>query len=177
MANSEALDLSSIDPAHWRVLSNSTVYGPYTLAQMQTFVREGRVSASTKVAEGDGGAFLKAGEHGPLARFLSAARPVRERVPDDEPQNYMVVTSLKGIAPHEFTSALNVLGRFAEVMPGTWVLRSRERPAIIRKTLNSVIEISDKVMIMNATTGRLAWFNLGPDADVHIRKIWDSSDA
>ena len=34
-----ALELGEVDPPKWRVLVHGTTYGPYTLGQMQSFVR------------------------------------------------------------------------------------------------------------------------------------------
>ena len=56
----EALNLSEIYPPVWRVLVKGSVYGPYTLGQMQTFISDRRIGPGTQIAEGDGGAFLPA---------------------------------------------------------------------------------------------------------------------
>ncbi|MEQ9315796.1 MAG: hypothetical protein RLN72_08075 [Henriciella sp.] len=74
----------------------------------------------------------------------------------------------------QLISMLNRLGKFADVMPGVWVLRSNVKQARIRERLQSTVSPRDQIMIANTTSGRLAWLNLGPEADVHIRNIWDS---
>ncbi|MEE9381088.1 MAG: hypothetical protein V3V03_06770 [Hyphomonadaceae bacterium] len=170
----QPLDLSVIDPPVWQVLVSDTAYGPYTLGQMQTFVREGRVSADTKIAEGDGSAFIPAGDTPVFAAAFAEA--VRTDQTDDL-ANFIVITRLAGSGERAVTQALNELGAFGEAMPGVYLLRSRARLGRIRSRLQSLTDIADKVMIINATHDRLAWYNLGPEADVHIHAVWDKDMA
>ena len=172
MSQHDALDLAQIDPPQWRVLVSGTVYGPYTTGQMQNFIRERRIVDETRVAQGDGGAFKSASDYDLLkANFGSATTATTE---ESEPSNYLIVAKLTGTGAMQMVSALNQLGKFAEVMPGVWTLRSRVRQARIRDRIQATVSSSDQVMIANTTSGRLAWLNLGPEADVHIRSVWDA---
>lgn len=173
MSDETALNLSEIDPPQWRVLVSGTVYGPYTMGQVQGFVRERRIGANTKVAEGDGGAFRMAAEHAALTPLFGTGAETGSAEPG-EPANYLIIARLAGTGEMQLISALNRLGRFAEVMPGVWALRSTARQARVRERLQATVAPGDQVMIANASTGRLAWLNLGPEADVHIRRIWDA---
>lgn len=175
MTTETALDLSEMDPAEWRVLVSDTVYGPYTLGQMVGFIAEKRVGPGTQVAEGDGGAFLPAQQHHPLVRHLKEAlRPSSQPETADEASNYLIIAKLSGTGETQLVSAMNRLGKFAEIMPGVWALRSSVKHARLREQLNQTITSADQVMIANASTGRLAWLNLGPEADVHIRRVWNA---
>ncbi|WP_018147950.1 DUF4339 domain-containing protein [Henriciella marina] len=176
MSSDTALDLSEIDPPEWRVLVNDNVYGPYTLGQMQGFIRERRIGAGTQVAEGDGGAFIPAQEHQPLVQSLKASlRPSVDAEAAGEPSNYLIIAKLTGTGEMQLISAINRLGKFAEIMPGVWALRSTVKQAKLRDRLKQTVTSSDQVMIANASSGRLAWLNLGPEADVHIRRVWDAN--
>ncbi|MEM5518391.1 hypothetical protein WNY37_15655 [Henriciella sp. AS95] len=170
---SSALDLAEIDPPQWRVLVNGSVYGPYTLGQMQGFIRERRILEQTRVACGDGGAFTSASDHEGLSGLFGALKSPAEDA-GAEPANYLVIARLAATGEMQLISALNRLGKFAEVMPGVWALRSTARQARIRDRIHATIGSTDQVMIANATTGRLAWLNLGPEADIHIKTVWDA---
>ncbi|MEM9055472.1 MAG: hypothetical protein AAGB16_09115, partial [Pseudomonadota bacterium] len=78
MTSADALDLSAIDPPIWRMLVNEVVYGPYTLGQMRSFVDENRLSETSQVAAGDGGAFMAADKHEALAFLFVKAPPAPE---------------------------------------------------------------------------------------------------
>ncbi len=169
----EALNLSEIDPPVWRVLVKGSVYGPYTLGQMQTFISDRRIGPGTQIAEGDGGAFLPAARHKVLADSLRTQHE-KTRPEDAEIFNYLIIARLSGTGDMQLISAINRLGSFAEVMPGVYALRSRMRQNKLRERIQQTVASSDQIMIANATTGRLAWLNLGPEADIHIRRVWDS---
>ena len=173
MTDETALNLSDIDPPQWRVLVNGTVYGPYTLGQMQGFIHERRISSLTRVARGETAEFAPAAEQ-PQLQSLFETRADRDEETEAEPANYLIATRLAGTGEMQFMGALNRLGTFAEVMPGVWILRSKVRQAKVRDRLQAVVGLEDQVMIANATNGRLAWLNLGPEADIHIRQVWDA---
>ena len=173
MTDETVLNLSEVDPADWHVLVNGTVYGPYTLGQMQGFIRERRVGSRTQVAHGQAEKFKPAAEQAALASmFETGSRPIEET--EAEPANYLIAAHLSGTGEMQMMGALNRLGTFAEVMPGVWILRSKARQSRVRARLQETVGQADQVMIANATTGRLAWLNLGPEADVHIRQVWDA---
>ncbi|WP_084419986.1 hypothetical protein [Henriciella litoralis] len=173
MSAQKALDLSKIDPPQWRVLVSGTVYGPYTLGQMQSFIYERRIRPGTKIADGDGGAFLAAEQHPALLEMFHM-RTQESETTAAEVSNYLIIARLTGTGEMQLISVLNRLGKFAEIMPGVWALRSSIKQNKLREKLQATIVSGDQVMIANATSGRLAWLNLGPEADVHIRSVWDA---
>ena len=172
-----ALDLSEIDPPIWRVLIEETAYGPYTLGQMRAFIDEGRIGLRTKVAKGDGAPFVDAETVPNLQpalrgrQTMQASKPAEEE--NDQPHNYLVISRMSGGGEESILHRLNNLGSFGEAMPGVFVLRSKSRLATIQKTLRSITGAQDKVIIVDASSNRLGWFNLGPEADIHLRSIWD----
>ena len=169
-----ALELGEIDPPKWRVLVHGMTYGPYTLGQMQAFVRERRVGPESRVSSAASDDFQPAHEHDALRDLFETGGNEASQA-DREPANYLIIARLNGTGEMQVIGALNRLGKFAEVMPGVWALRTRARQARVRERLQATIGPGDQVMISNATTGRLAWLNLGPEADVHIRRVWDAS--
>ena len=48
-----------------------------------------------------------------------------------------------------------------------------ERLQMIRNTLSQTLERGDRFVVVDATRDRLAWFNLGPEVDVRISKVWN----
>ena len=171
MASDDALDLSEIDPPVWRIMASNVVYGPYTLGQMRGFHGEGRLAAASKVAEGDGGAFLAAAEHPALAG-LFGAEPQRAVMAEPAEANYLITARVKGESRAEIIRVLNEVGRFAELMPGTFVLNAAIGLSDLRKRLEAVTEAGDRLVIVNASNGRLAWLGLGPETDIHVRSVW-----
>ena len=170
MTTETPLNLSAVDPPVWHVMVSDTSYGPYTLGQMKSFISEGRISATTRVAKGDGGAFRPAAQ---VAELLSGFGEAVRTDFGEEPANFVIITRIQGSAENAIGHALNELGTYGQVMPGIYLLRSRARLSRIRDRLQSLTGTRDKVMIVDASNDRLAWFHLGPETDVHVHAVWD----
>lgn len=171
-----SLDLSEVDPPIWRVLIKDTAYGPYTLGQLQGFIAEGRITLQTKIAKGDGAPFVEAETLPALQPALRTkmreARQSDEGDQGDKPHNYIIITRLAG-GDEPILHKINSLGSFGEAMPGVYVLRSKVKLSAIQQSLNSLAGERDRVLIVDATANRLGWFHLGPEADIHLRSVWD----
>lgn len=176
MTNSPALDLSKVDPPTWRILIGQTAYGPYTLGQLQGFIGEGRIALQTKISNGDGQAFAPAETYPALQPALRAKwqRAEPRAIDEDTAHNYLVVARFSIESDLSIVQALNNLGTFGEAMPGVFILRSKQRLSEVQKVLRARLGTHDQLLVVDATTNRLAWFNLGPEADVHLKTTWDT---
>lgn len=171
MAPNDALDLSAIDPPIWRIMVGDVVYGPYTFGQMQSFVEEGRLSPASRVACDEDGAFSPALEHSAL-RVLFAANETPEPADRIEAANYLITARTDGDGRRALIAVLNEIGRFSELMSGTFILNAEISLLDLQGQLATILAERGKVVIVNAGTGQLAWSGLGPDADQHARAIW-----
>ena len=172
MAVEHPLDLNKVDPAIWHTLVGGVSYGPYTLGQIRSFILDGRVTARTCLAEGDGGRFA------PAAGFPQFAETFAERANTENSaplSNYVIVSQIRS-NDRSLTDALNGLGKFGEAMPGVFILRSPVKLARLRDQLRALSGATDQIIIVDATHDRLAWLGLGPEADIHMKAIW-SKDA
>ena len=175
MASNDALDLSQIDPPVWRIKVGDVVYGPYTLGQMRAFIEEGRITAGSSVARGDDGMFVTAGAYMDLvSEFSHAPPPSKEEKP--APSNFVVTIKADGDGRRGAISVLNEVGRFSELMTGTFILNAEITAYDLRAQLATVLAERGKFIIVNADTGQLAWMGLGSDADEHARAVWKRGD-
>lgn len=174
------LDLSQVDPPVWRVLIKNTAYGPYTLGQMQSFVGEGRIGLQTKVAKGDGEPFVAAETIRELQDALREKHISQPRGQADgkteASHNFIIISRLAGMGEDNLVKRLNTLGSFGIAMTGVYVLRSSVKLSALQQALQQATGARDEVLIVDATADRLGWFNLGPEADVHLRSVWDKKD-
>lgn len=172
MSNDDVLDLSQVDPSIWRVMVKEVVYGPYTLGQMRSFVVENRLTPKSKTAEGDGAPFIPAGEQPALTEVFQSHFAEKNSKSASKLANHVIVVKSMGDSRNRVISVLNTLGRFTETMPGVFLLRTATRTAKIRELLDDVADDRDRILIVNADDGRLAWSGLGPELDSHIRSVW-----
>jgi hypothetical protein len=62
------------------------------------------------------------------------------------------------------------------ISSGVWILRGAASAAHLRNELSHLLERNDKLLVVDASRDRSAWFNLGRDADQRIRELWGRKD-
>ncbi|MEM9571270.1 MAG: hypothetical protein AAF996_07380 [Pseudomonadota bacterium] len=174
MSEKNALDLSSIDPPVWRVMVDGVVYGPYTMGQMRGFSEEGRLLESSQVAQDDGGAFMLARTHPELMSLFQTQPQPQPPVETLEPElaNYLVSVQSNADGRRAAISLLNEIGRFSELMPGCFIVYADISIVDLRAQLATLLAERGRCVIVNASTGQLAWMGLTGDADTHAKLIW-----
>lgn len=94
---------------------------------------------------------------------------------ESEYGNFVLVFDMKSRHHGRLEEAIMDLGKATRVFPGTWVLHARHTSASIRNQLLAHFGKLDSLFIIDATRDKLAWFNLGPEADSLIRGVWKKS--
>ena len=162
-------------PAGWWVQVRGQAYGPYTMAQMSSFVAEGRIRPATQVTDKEGGVWIEArridGLMGTFRTNTNTETANTNTAP--EAANVFVFAEIHSGAWMPFMAALESMGVMCELAPGLWLVRTRFSAGVIRNTLSQTLEQGDKFVVMDASRDRLAWFNLGPEVDVHIKHVWN----
>lgn len=168
--------------AAWWVQVRAQAYGPYTDTQIQAFVAEGRVKPQTLVALSANGDWKEARAiPGLLAAGRTFAAPPKpaEAAPEEkrsvEAANIFVFAEIHSGAWNRFMAALEAMGLVVDMAPGLWLVRTRHTSSVVRNTLSQTLEQGDRFIVIDASRDRLAWFNLGPEVDVHIKGVWNQA--
>src|SRR5258706_5718074 len=183
----------------WRINVSGQVYGPYTGHQIKAFAAEGRIAAHSIVQTGEAGPWITAIDDPVLAQLFvvsqpPAAKPMAEPIqhrthaaqparpaehsaqpaatPDLTTSNFIIIADIRGRASAPFEATLNRLGANFRLNPLVWLLHSEYSAGAIRNELVQNLGTTDSVFIADAGRGKMAWFNLGPEADARIRKVW-----
>ncbi|MBR9824900.1 MAG: DUF4339 domain-containing protein [Alphaproteobacteria bacterium] len=160
----------------WFVKVEGRVYGPYTPTQMRAFAGEGRIAAHSLVSEEREGEFLSASDvEGFKAWFAESdgGTRVEKRVtPGARPANFVIITEIHSDNSVAFRKSLEAYGDLESITSGVWLLRGPTTAAVLRNELSHVLDREDKLLIIDASHDRAAWFNLGSDADQNIRNLW-----
>ncbi|MGD9816683.1 MAG: DUF4339 domain-containing protein [Hyphomonadaceae bacterium] len=154
----------------WWVQVRGKAYGPYTMEQLSTFVAEGRIRPATQVSDAADGKWIEA------RRVMGLMAPLRANEPANdaaEAANVFVHAEIVSGAWNGFVAALESMGFVCDLAPGLWLVRTRFSAGVIRNTLSQTLERGDRFVVVDATRDRLAWFNLGPEVDVRISKVWN----
>jgi len=164
----------------WYVKVEGRVYGPYTGAQIRAFITEGRVAAHSSVSEQRDDGFMAASEIPQLKAWLEEARrsPGEKRAApaDARTANFVIVADVQDQSRSAFQAALSEFGAVEAITPGVWLLRGSASAAHLRNELSHLLAREDKLLVVDASRDRTAWFNLGRDADQRIREMWGRRD-
>jgi len=174
----------------WRINVAGRVYGPYSGHQIKSFAGEGRVAPHSIVQAGDAGPWITAIDDPVLAQIFVQEQPQpspkivrtlsstpvvkREKAlqPRTGKSNFVIIAELRGLGSKELHTAMAKLGALYRLTPTVWLLRSSSSPGTIRNELVPHIARTDRLFVVDADQGRTAWFNLGPEADAQVRKLW-----
>ncbi|XBQ15158.1 MAG: DUF4339 domain-containing protein [Oceanicaulis sp.] len=164
----------------WFVKVEGRVYGPYTGAQMRAFVGEGRIAPHSSVSEHRDQGFRPASEISQLKSWLDENRRApgeRRPAPSDaRTANFLVVADLHADSRGAFDAALHEFGEVEQITAGVFILRCAASAAHLRNELSHLLARDDKLLVVDASRDRSAWFNLGRDADQRIRELWGRRD-
>lgn len=177
MSADSPLDLSQLDPMVWRILSRGEAHGPYTLAQVRSYISNGRIGPGTRVSANQDAPFLPALHQPKLTPVFEELNEQRnaERA---KASNFVIVIrselgSINETRAHA-SKALNPLGKFAETMPGVYILRAAMRVNDLRTALTKDSDSPFQMMIAEAPDGRLGWHGLDSTMDSRLRNIWNA---
>lgn len=171
----------------WRINVSGQVYGPYSGHQIKAFASEGRIAPHSIVQAGDGPWITAIDD--PVLGQLFVQKPAAKAAPaqpqtlgaraaaegaQTEPANanFVVIADLRSRGSGPFEAAISKLGDSYRLNPLVWLLHTDRTAGTIRNELMQHMGHSDHLVIVDATRGRTAWFNLGPEADAKIRKVW-----
>ena len=176
----------------WRINVSGRVYGPYTGHQIKTFASEGRVAPHSIVQAGEAGPWITAIDD-PVLGQLFVVEPQRKIMPPvaatgvgapvvatgktteapvHKESNFLVVAELRGTGTGAIQSAIQKLGDCYRLTSSVWLLRSARTAGSVRNELTPCLGRQDSLFVVDTCQSKTAWFNLGPDADAHIRKVW-----
>ena len=166
-----ATPLKGAYTGQWWVQVRGQAYGPYAMAQLTRFMVEGRIRPNTPVSDKSDGAWIEA------RRAIAQVNPSRAEFAANDPSiegaNVFVHAEILSGSWNAFMAALESMGTVCDMGPGLWLLRTRHSAGVIRNTLSQTLERGDRFVVVDATRDRLAWFNLGPEVDVKISKVWN----
>ena len=175
----------------WRINVSGQVYGPYTGQQIKAFATEGRLAPHSIVQAGDG-PWITAIDDPVLGQLFvqkpaapaqaqgfgarAAAEPAAGAQAEPTSANFVVIADLRSRGSGPFEAAISRLGEVYRVNPLVWLLHTDRTAGTIRNELIQHMGANDHLVIVDATRGKTAWFNLGPEGDSKIRKVWKRTD-
>jgi len=162
--------------SRWRINVSGRVYGPYTGHQLKAFAQEGRIAPHSIVQAGEQGPWITAIDDPVLGQLFVQRQAAVQAQPaaaaETTHANFVIIADIRSRSSVPFEAALARQGEGYRLNPLVWLLHSDRSAGTLRNELVPHLGQSDTLLIVDATRSRTAWFNLGPEPDAKIRKVW-----
>jgi hypothetical protein len=144
-----------------------STYGPYAKAQLAEFLGEGRIKATTLVSDNPDGAWVE-------ARRVLGLSAGTHGGNDADVANIFVHAEVFSGGFVAFTAALETMGAVCQLSPQLWLVRTPHSVGVVRNKLSQALQRGDRMVVIDASRDRLAWFSLGPEVDVRLGNVWNA---
>jgi hypothetical protein len=106
--------------------------------------------------------------HAPHANGVTAGEHVAA--------HFAVILDQKAAAAaNNLEAAINSLGQSYRLTANVWIISTEQTVSAVRNRLVQELGKADSLFVIDASRGKAAWFNFGPEADVRIRRVWQKS--
>lgn len=90
--------------------------------------------------------------------------------------HFAVIIDQKAVsAASNLEGAINSLGQSYRLTTNVWIISTDQTVSAVRNRLVQELGKADSLFVIDASRGKAAWFNFGPEADVRIRRVWQKS--
>ena len=180
----------------WSMNVGGRVYGPFSSERMRGLALEGRLAPDSQVAPEGTSEWRAAGEEPELSELFTpegreAARlapkpaPVLAPKPDAvaastdagerKTGQFAIVLDIKSRGSDGLEPAILSLGYAHRLVPNVWILTTELTANAVRNRLMQEMCKTDALFVIDASRGKAAWFNFGPEADARIRRVWQKA--
>lgn len=177
----------------WSMNVGGRVYGPFSSERMRSLASEGRLAADSLVATEGASEWRAAGQEPEFSDLFTAegkevARAAPKPAPAPAPKSeavpssadaaerkatqFTIVIDIKSRSSGGLERAILSLGDAYRLVPNVWILSTDQTANAVRNRLVQEIGKADTLFVVDASRGKAAWFNFGPEADAHIRRVW-----
>jgi GYF domain 2 len=95
---------------------------------------------------------------------------------DNVAAHFAVIVDQKSqAAAHNIEGAINSLGQAYRLTNNVWIISTEQTVSAVRNRLVQELGKTDSLFVIDASRGKAAWFNFGPEADVRIRRVWQKT--
>jgi hypothetical protein len=185
----------------WIVSVAGQAYGPYSTAQMEAFVAEGRLVPHSLVAQPGDTQFRPAIEEPALSAFFkpnefvpqqpttitasSPSQPAKREEPaaakfgrqsddngDGSLTRFVVISDMKSGSIAGIEDELHRVGPVCMVHPQMWIVQSDLTVTGLKNLLIQKLGKLDTLFVIDTSHDKAAWFNFPPELESRIRKAW-----
>ena len=107
---------------------------------------------------------------------VHAPQPIAAPAAEHTAAHFAVILDQKAqSAASNIEAAINSLGPAYRLTNNVWIISTEQSVSAVRNRLVQELGKADSLFVIDASRGKAAWFNFGPEADVRIRRVWQKS--
>lgn len=184
----------------WSINISGRLYGPFTSERMRSFAGEGRLAPHSLIAREGTDDWHEAHEEPEFSDLFAGRVKDKEAVVSSFParlpinanpsphgdaggheradgarSHFVVIIDLKSRPTGNLEESINSLGPNHQLLPNIWIISTDQTVNAVRNRLVQNLGKADSLFVIDASRGKAAWFNFGPEADVRIRRVWQKA--
>lgn len=161
----------------WTINVNGQIYGPYSLAEMRSFVANGRLAPHSMVAKSGEAVYRAADRNEELAPLFGGGRSQTGVASGDhtemaERTRFVIVADMKTRSIINIDKELKKLGSVCSLSPQSWLLTTDKQINVLRDALMQQLGNLDTLSIIDASHNKAVWCNYDPQNESRIRQVW-----
>jgi hypothetical protein len=94
---------------------------------------------------------------------------------EQQSAHFAIIAEIKAQGTGNLESAITSLGSCYRLTNNVWILSTEHTVSGVRNRLIQELGKTDSLFVIDASRGKAAWFNFGPEADVRIRRVWQKT--
>ena len=164
----------------WFIQVDGLAYGPFDDKTLWDYMLEGRVSAQSLISQTANTGFRPVSADPGLMNWLAqateqpaASQAIEETQPQLSPTVFMIMAEIKSGGGMNFLQSLQTLGPTQRLGSTVWVLQARAEAETLRDILSQPLGADDRLFVLDSFANKTAWFNLSPEMDAQIAKLWN----
>jgi hypothetical protein len=104
---------------------------------------------------------------------ISTASPTQiTNTENQETSVFLIMAEINSEGSMAFLQSIQNFGVAQRISDTVWLLRSAASVEQLRNTLSQTLNRQDRLFILDSTSNKPAWFNIGADLDHRIRDLW-----
>ncbi|MEP3653403.1 MAG: GYF domain-containing protein [Litorimonas sp.] len=158
----------------WFIQVDGQAYGPFDDKTLWEYMIEGRVSAQSLVSQSANTGYRPVSADPGLMNWIAQATDQTPKDPKPEPSQtvFMIMAEIKSGRGMNFLQTLQNLGPTQRLGNTVWVLQARAEAETLRDILSQPLGADDRLFVLDSFANETAWFNLSPEMDAQIAKLW-----
>jgi len=163
----------------WFIQVDGQAYGPFEDRTLWDYMVEGRVSAQSLISQNANTGYRLLSADPGLMSWLAQATDQLQTQQEANPTLripstvFLVMAEIKSGGGMNFLQKLQTLGPTQRLGSTVWVLQARADAETLRDVLSQPLGADDRLFVLDSFANETAWFNLSPEMDAQIAKLWD----